>query len=80
MAEHIDGPLYYETMGKSGPVMAFVHPNPMDQGRRGDRPALGRAARRVRPVRKRSHGRVAAFCDWLQQRQRRSAAARVSAT
>ena len=31
MAEHLDGPLYYETMGKSGPVMAFVHPNPMDQ-------------------------------------------------
>src|SRR3954452_16679935 len=31
MAAHIDGPLYYETMGKSGPVMAFVHPNPMDQ-------------------------------------------------
>lgn len=31
MADHIDGPLYYETMGKSGPVMAFVHPNPMDQ-------------------------------------------------
>jgi pimeloyl-ACP methyl ester carboxylesterase len=31
MAEHIDGPLYYETMGKSGPVMAFLHPNPMDQ-------------------------------------------------
>src|SRR5438445_403469 len=31
MAPHIDGPLYYETMGKSGPVMAFVHPNPMDQ-------------------------------------------------
>jgi pimeloyl-ACP methyl ester carboxylesterase len=31
MAEHIDGPLYYETMGESGPVMAFVHPNPMDQ-------------------------------------------------
>src|SRR5262249_19547085 len=31
MAEHIDGPLYYETLGKSGPVMAFVHPNPMDQ-------------------------------------------------
>src|SRR4051794_23194788 len=31
MAQHIDGPLYYETMGKSGPVMAFVHPNPMDQ-------------------------------------------------
>ena len=31
MANHIDGALYYETMGKSGPVMAFVHPNPMDQ-------------------------------------------------
>ena len=31
MVEHIDGSLYYETMGKSGPVMAFVHPNPMDQ-------------------------------------------------
>jgi hypothetical protein len=31
MVEHIEGPLYYETMGKSGPVMAFVHPNPMDQ-------------------------------------------------
>ena len=31
MAEHIDGPLYYERMGRSGPVMAFVHPNPMDQ-------------------------------------------------
>jgi pimeloyl-ACP methyl ester carboxylesterase len=31
MAEHIEGPLYYETMGKGGPVMAFVHPNPMDQ-------------------------------------------------
>src|SRR3546814_5530323 len=28
---HIDGPLYYETMGGSGPVMAFIHPNPMDQ-------------------------------------------------
>src|SRR5262249_49320824 len=28
---HIDGALYYETMGKRGPVMAFVHPNPMDQ-------------------------------------------------
>lgn len=25
MAGHIDGPLYYETLGKSGPVMAFVH-------------------------------------------------------
>jgi pimeloyl-ACP methyl ester carboxylesterase len=31
MAEHIHGPLYYERMGRSGPVMAFVHPNPMDQ-------------------------------------------------
>ncbi len=31
MADHIEGPLYYETMGKSGPIMAFVHPNPMDQ-------------------------------------------------
>src|SRR5258708_37626510 len=27
----MDGPLYSETMGKSGPVMAFVHPSPMDQ-------------------------------------------------
>jgi pimeloyl-ACP methyl ester carboxylesterase len=31
MAPHIDGPLYYECMGREGPVMAFVHPNPMDQ-------------------------------------------------
>jgi pimeloyl-ACP methyl ester carboxylesterase len=31
MAQHIDGPLYYERMGRTGPVMAFVHPNPMDQ-------------------------------------------------
>jgi pimeloyl-ACP methyl ester carboxylesterase len=31
MACHIDGPLYYERMGRTGPVMAFVHPNPMDQ-------------------------------------------------
>src|SRR6185503_4018051 len=31
MAEHIEGPLYYERMGRSGPAMAFVHPNPMDQ-------------------------------------------------
>ena len=31
MAQHIEGPLYYERMGRSGPVMAFVHPNPMDQ-------------------------------------------------
>ena len=31
MANHIRGPLYYERMGRTGPVMAFVHPNPMDQ-------------------------------------------------
>ncbi|HKT18644.1 MAG TPA: alpha/beta hydrolase [Stellaceae bacterium] len=31
MAQHIEGKLYYERMGRSGPVMAFVHPNPMDQ-------------------------------------------------
>ena len=31
MAEHIEGPLYYERMGRSGPLIAFVHPNPMDQ-------------------------------------------------
>ncbi len=31
MAERIDGPLYYERMGRTGPVMAFAHPNPMDQ-------------------------------------------------
>ena len=31
MTAHIDGPLYYERMGREGPVMAFVHPNPMDQ-------------------------------------------------
>ena len=31
MADHIDGPLYYERMGRTGPVMPFVHPNPMDQ-------------------------------------------------
>ena len=31
MADHIDGPLYYERMGRTGPVMAFVHPNPMDR-------------------------------------------------
>ena len=31
MAQHIDGPLYYERMGRKGPVIAFVHPNPMDQ-------------------------------------------------
>src|SRR3954464_13304374 len=31
MANNIDGPLYYERMGRTGPVMVFVHPNPMDQ-------------------------------------------------
>ncbi len=31
MAQHVAGPLYYERMGRSGPVMAFIHPNPMDQ-------------------------------------------------
>ena len=31
MAQHIEGPLYYERMGRTGPVMAFIHPNPMDQ-------------------------------------------------
>lgn len=31
MADHIHGPLYYERMGRSGPVIAFIHPNPMDQ-------------------------------------------------
>jgi pimeloyl-ACP methyl ester carboxylesterase len=31
MADHIEGPLYYEQMGRTGPVIAFVHPNPMDQ-------------------------------------------------
>lgn len=31
MAEHILGPLYYERMGRAGPAMVFVHPNPMDQ-------------------------------------------------
>ena len=31
MADNIDGPLYYERTGRSGPLMAFVHPNPMDQ-------------------------------------------------
>ncbi|CAN0460850.1 unnamed protein product, partial [Phaeothamnion confervicola] len=31
MAAHIEGPLYYERMGRHGPVMAFIHPNPMDQ-------------------------------------------------
>jgi 3-oxoadipate enol-lactonase len=31
MAPHINGPLYYERLGREGPIMAFVHPNPMDQ-------------------------------------------------
>ncbi|MBI2230049.1 MAG: alpha/beta fold hydrolase, partial [Deltaproteobacteria bacterium] len=31
MAQHIHGPLYYERMGRTGPVIAFAHPNPMDQ-------------------------------------------------
>ena len=31
MADHIEGPLYFERVGRTGPVMAFVHPNPMDQ-------------------------------------------------
>jgi pimeloyl-ACP methyl ester carboxylesterase len=31
LAQHIGGPLYYERMGRTGPVMAFIHPNPMDQ-------------------------------------------------
>jgi len=31
MAKNIHGPLYYERMGRTGPVIAFVHPNPMDQ-------------------------------------------------
>ena len=31
MAPHVDGPLHYERMGRSGPLMAFIHPNPMDQ-------------------------------------------------
>ena len=30
MAQHILGPLYYEQMGRRGPVIAFVHPNPLD--------------------------------------------------
>ena len=24
MAQHIDGPLYYERMGRAGPVIAFI--------------------------------------------------------
>jgi pimeloyl-ACP methyl ester carboxylesterase len=30
MAAHINGPLYWEQLGKSGRPIAFVHPNPMD--------------------------------------------------
>ena len=30
MAEHINGPLHWERLGKAGRPMAFVHPNPMD--------------------------------------------------
>jgi pimeloyl-ACP methyl ester carboxylesterase len=31
MAPHINGPLNYEHLGKEGPAMAFIHPNPMDR-------------------------------------------------
>jgi pimeloyl-ACP methyl ester carboxylesterase len=31
MAQHVDGQLYYERMGRTGPAIAFIHPNPMDQ-------------------------------------------------
>jgi pimeloyl-ACP methyl ester carboxylesterase len=31
MAEHINGPLYWERMGRTGTPMVFVHPNPLDQ-------------------------------------------------
>ena len=31
MARHVQGPLYYERLGRTGPVIAFIHPNPMDQ-------------------------------------------------
>ena len=31
MAQHIEGRLYYERMGRTGPAIAFIHPNPMDQ-------------------------------------------------
>ena len=30
MAEHINGPLHWEQLGKSGRPIAFIHPNPMD--------------------------------------------------
>lgn len=31
MAQHILGPLYYEKMGRTGHIVMFLHPNPMDQ-------------------------------------------------
>lgn len=31
MAEHINGPLHWEQLGKFGRPMVFVHPNPMDR-------------------------------------------------
>lgn len=31
MAAHIDGPLYFEQMGREGTAVAMIHPNPMDQ-------------------------------------------------
>jgi 3-oxoadipate enol-lactonase len=31
MAPHVNGPLNYERLGKDGPAVAFVHPNPMDR-------------------------------------------------
>ena len=30
MASHINGPLYWEQLGKSGRPIVFVHPNPLD--------------------------------------------------
>ncbi len=30
MADHINGPLHWEQLGKTGQPIAFVHPNPMD--------------------------------------------------
>ena len=30
MADHINGPLHWEQLGKTGRPIAFVHPNPMD--------------------------------------------------
>lgn len=30
MARHIDGPLHWDQLGKQGPPIAFIHPNPMD--------------------------------------------------